>query len=268
MVPALLVLSVVLSGCGGGSEPSGENGDRAGAGTQGAAQEAAPAEPRMPIDPETVGEITGQVFFEGQAPPRVRFRMQRVPACARANPDGAYSEEVVVNDNKTLRDVFVYVKDGLGNYAYPAPAEEPVLDQKGCVFIPHVLGIMAGQKLRIKNSDANSHNVNAASTQNPAWNESMPPGGGDLEQQFARPEIMVPVKCNVHPWMKAFIGVVAHPFFAVTDDTGSFTIRGLPPGEYTLATWQEKYGVQEQKITLGPKETKTVRFEYSGSSGQ
>lgn len=257
VVLTVLVLLVTLTGCGAGSEPSGQNST-----VEETPKAAAPAEP---IDPESVGEITGTVYFEGHAPPRARLQMRKVPACARANPD-ALSEEVVVNDDGTLRNVFVYIKDGLGNYAYPTPSSEPVLDQKGCVFSPHVMGIMAGQKLRIKNSDMNSHNVNAVTVENRAWNESMPPDAADIMQQFARPEVMVPVKCNVHPWMKAFIGVLAHPYFAVTDNTGSFAIRGLPPGEYTIATWHEKYGVQEQKVTLGPKEAKTVRFQYSGGA--
>ncbi|MBI2816671.1 MAG: carboxypeptidase regulatory-like domain-containing protein [Acidobacteria bacterium] len=250
-VPALLALS--LMGC--GSKPPAEE-------TSSTAPAAAPA--AAPVDPATAAEITGTVSFEGQAPSRVRIRMDAVPACTEASKEPVFSEEVVVNDNKTLRDVFVYVKDGLGNRTFPVPATSAVLDQKGCWYRPHVLGLMTGQKLNVKNSDPTNHNVHPIPTQNREWNESQPPQAADLAKDFARPEVMIPVKCNVHPWMKAYIGVVPHPFFAVTDEQGSFSLQGLPPGDYTIEAWQEKYGTQEQKITVGPKESKAITFTYKG----
>ena len=251
-----LFLAVSLVGCGGGNKPATE--EKPSGGPTATAPAAA-------INPETVGEITGQVGFEGQAPQRVRIRMDAVPACVEANKgQPLFTEEVEVNDNKTLKDVFVYVKDGLGNQTFPPPAEPVQLDQKGCWYHPHVIGIMAGQKLDVKNSDPTNHNIHPLPMVNREWNQSQPPGAADLMQEFARPEVMIPVKCNVHPWMKSYIGVVPNPFFAVTDDKGSFTIKGLPPGDYTIEAWQEKYGTQDQKVTVGPKESKMVQFSFKG----
>jgi hypothetical protein len=220
--------------------------------------------PPEPIDPATVGEISGQALFEGQAPAQVQVAMNAA-ACAEANnKEPVFREDLVVNDNKTLRDVFVYVKEGLGYRRFAAPAEPVMLDQKGCWFRPHVLGLMAGQKLEIKNSDNVSHNIHPFPRVNREWNESMSPGSADLFERFALPEVMIPVRCNVHQWMRAYIGVVSSPFFAVTDDQGAFTLKGLPPGNYTIEAWQEKLGVQDQKVTLGPKEVKTVQFSFKG----
>jgi len=252
LVPLLLTVS--LAGCSGGNKPAEETSNAP----------ATPAAPAAAIDPATVGEVTGQVSFDGQAPAKVRIHMDAVPACTEANKEAVFSEEVVVNDNKTLRNVFVYVKEGLGNRTFPPPSEPVLIDQKGCWYHPHVLGVMAGQKLDIKNSDPTNHNIHPMPSQNREFNQSQPPGAADLMQDFARPEVMIPVKCNVHPWMKAYIGVVANPFFAVTDDKGSFTLKGLPPGDYTIEAWQEKYGTQDQKVTVGPKESKTVTFNFKG----
>lgn len=252
-VPLFLAISLV--GCG-GSKTSTEE--------KSSAPAAPAAAPAAAIDPATVGEVTGSVSFDGQAPAKVRIHMDAVPACTETNKQPVFTEDVVVNDNKTLGNVFVYVKDGLGNRTFPAPAEPVALDQKGCWYHPHVLGIMAGQKLDIKNSDPTNHNIHPMPAQNREWNQSMPPGAADLMQDFARPEVMIPVKCNVHPWMKAYIGVMSNPFFAVSDDKGAFTLKGLPPGDYTIEAWQEKYGTQDQKVTIGPKESKSVTFNFKG----
>lgn len=220
--------------------------------------------PAEPIDPATVAEVNGQVLFDGQPPERARIRMETVPTCMQANKETAYSEELVVNGNKTLRNVFVYVKAGLGNRSFPPPADPVVFNQQGCMFRPHVVGLVVGQKLDIKNNDNASHNVHPIARMNREWNQSMSPGAGDIMEQFSRPEVMIPVRCNVHPWMRAYISVLPHPFFAVTDDKGAFSLRGLPPGEYTIEAWQEKFGTQNQKITVGPKESKTVSFTFKG----
>ena len=251
---ALVLLSVLISGCSGNQRSSNDD------------QDATSAEPERAsasaIDPETVGEVTGQIVFNGQAPPRTRLRMQSVPACVQANAKPTYSEDVIVNNNNTLRNVFVYVKKGLGNKIFPASAAPPVLDQRGCVYSPHVLGVIAGQTLRIKNSDPANHNVHSFSKINREWNQSMPPNGADLLEHFARPEVMIELKCNVHPWMKAYVGVTTNPFFAVSDETGSFTIKGLPPGTYKIAAWHERYGTQDQQISLAPKESIKMNFAF------
>jgi Carboxypeptidase regulatory-like domain len=221
---------------------------------------AAPA----PINPATVATIQGTVHFQGTAPAPIRIRMDAVPYCVKANSGPVYTQEVEINENQTLKDVFVYIKEGLENRTFPVPSESVELDQKGCWYYPHVLGIMASQKLDVKNNDNTEHNIHVLPNVNREWNMSMPPGAPDLIQEFARPEVMIPVKCNVHPWMKAYIGVVRNPFYAVTGKEGTFSIAGLPPGEYTIEAWQEKYGTQDQKITVGPKETKTVDFTFHG----
>ena len=250
-----LALAAVLAGCGGGNQPPAET----------AKTESAPAAaPAAAIDSATVGEITGKVSFTGTKPTMPRIRMDAVPACTQVSKEPVFSEEVVVNDNGTLRDVFVYVKDGLGNRTFPVPAEDAKLEQKGCTYRPHVLGMMAGQKLQVTNDDPTNHNVHPLPTANREFNESQPPGSAPIEHEFPRTEVMIPVKCNVHPWMKAYIGVVNSPFYAVTGTDGTFTIKGLPPGDYTIEAWQEKYGTQDMKVTVGPKETKTADFTFKG----
>ena len=147
-----------------------------------------------------------------------------------------------MNDNGTLPNVFVYVKAGAENYTFAPPADAVTLDQDGCMYKPHVLGIMAGQTLKIVSSDATTHNIHPMPKDNAEWNMSQAPGAAPIEQKFARPEIMVPVKCNQHPWMRAWIGVTSNPFFAVSGSDGTFTIKGLPPGDYTIEAWTATFG--------------------------
>ena len=132
------------------------------------------------------------------------------------------------------------------------------------MYTPHMLGLVVGQKLRIKNSDPTNHNIHPLPKENREWNQSMPPGSADLVQEFARPEIMIPVKCNVHPWMISYVGVQRHPFFAVTGADGSFEIKGLPPGDYVIEAWHEKFGTFQQNVTVGASETKQVDFSIQG----
>ncbi len=250
---AMFVLASSLLACGGGSKSSEEK-----------IPAPSPTTAAAAVDPTTAGEINGQVSFEGKAPAKIPIRMDDEPVCMKEYKVPIYSDEVVLNDNKTLRNVFVYVKDGLGDRTFPPPSEPAVLDQKGCWFIPHVVGVMTGQKFAVKNSDPASHNIHPIPNLNREWNKSMIAGAPDLMEQFVHAEVMIPVRCNVHPWMRAYIGVLPHPFFAVTDDKGSFVLKGLPPGEYTIEAWHEKYGTVDQKITVGPKESKAVQFSFKG----
>ncbi|MBI3895061.1 MAG: carboxypeptidase regulatory-like domain-containing protein [Acidobacteria bacterium] len=252
----LTIFSLVLTlvGCGGGQEtPTAEQ-----------QQQPAAAPAAAPVDPATAGSVTGKVAFEGQAPAKMRIRMDATPACAEKHQEPVFADEVIVNSNGTLSNVFIYVKDGLGNRTFPMSSQEVVLDQDGCIYHPHVLGLMVGQKLRIKNSDPTNHNIHPMPANNREFNVSQPPGGEDMIRDFPREEVMIPVKCNVHPWMKAYVGVVSHPFFAVTGSDGSFELKGLPPGDYTIEAWHEKYGASEQKVTIAPQETKTVDFNFKG----
>jgi plastocyanin len=213
--------------------------------------EAAPA--ATPIDPNTVASVSGTVKFDGTAPKPVKIDMSQDPACKGTN-----QSETLVADGGNLSNVFVYVKEGLGNRTFDTPKDPVSLDQQGCRYHPHVLGVMVGQTLEIKNDDPTTHNIHPTPANNREWNESQPPKAAALEKTFGREEIMLPVKCNQHPWMKMYINVVKTPFYAVTGADGKYEIKGLPPGDYTLAFVQEKLGEQTQKVTLAAKDSKTV----------
>ena len=206
-----------------------------------------------PIDQSTVGSVSGTVKFDGTAPKAQKIDMSQDPACKGTN-----EAENVVADKGDLANVFVYVKDGLGNRTFDVPKDPVVLDQSGCKYHPHVLGVMSGQTVQIKNDDPTTHNIHPTPKDNREWNESQPPQSAPIEKTFAREEIMLPVKCNQHPWMKMYINVVKSPFYAVTGSDGKYEIKGLPPGDYTIAFVHEKLGEQDQKVTVGAKESKTV----------
>ena len=225
-----------------------------------AEQQAAPAPAATPIDPTTAATVKGTVKFDGIAPKQAKIDMSQDPACKGTNE----AENIVV-DHGDVANVFVYVKDGLGNRTFDVPKDAVTLDQSGCKYHPHVLGVMAGQTVEIKNDDQTTHNIHPTPKDNREWNESQPPSSPAIEKNFAREEIMLPVKCNQHPWMKMYINVVKTPFYAVTDKSGNYEIKGLPPGDYTIAFVQEKLGEQDQKVTVGPKETKTVDQSFKAS---
>ncbi len=206
-----------------------------------------------PIDPATAATVSGTVSFAGAAAKAQKIDMSQDPACKGDN-----TVETLVADGGKLANVFVYVKEGLGDRAFDVPKEAAVIDQKGCRYHPHVLGVMAGQNVDIRNDDDTTHNIHPTPKDNREWNESQPPKAAAIEKNFAREEVMLPVKCNQHPWMKMYINVVKTPFYAVTGTDGKYEIKGLPPGDYTLAFVQEKLGEQTQKVTLAAKDTKTV----------
>jgi plastocyanin len=214
---------------------------------------ATPAPPATPIDPATAANINGTVSLEGTAPKGVKIDMSQDPACKGMN-----MVETVVADSGKLSNVFVYVKDGLGSRTFDVPKDPVKIDQSGCKYHPHILGVMVGQTIDVVNSDPTTHNIHPMPANNREWNESQPPQTAPLEKTFAREEIMLPVKCNQHPWMKMYVNVVKTPFYAVTGPDGKYEIKGLPPGDYTLAFVQEKLGTQEQKVTLAAKDSKTV----------
>ena len=210
-----------------------------------------------PIDPNTVASVSGTVKFDGTAPKPAKIDMSQDPACKGTN-----TAETLVVDNGDLANVFVYVKDGMGNRTFDVPTTPVTIDQQGCKYHPHVLGVMADQKIEIKNDDMTTHNIHPTPADNREWNESQPPQTPPLEKSFAREEIMLPVKCNQHPWMKMYINVVKTPFYAVTGPDGKYEIKGLPPGDYTIGFVQEKLGEQDQKITLAAKDSKTLDASF------
>jgi plastocyanin len=220
-------------------------------------EQTASAAPATPIDPATAATLNGTVKYEGTAPKPAKIDMSQDPACKGPN-----AAETLVVDNGKLANVFVYVKDGFGNRSFAAPTTPVTIDQQGCRYHPHVLGVMAGQPIEVKNDDPTTHNIHPTPKDNREWNESQPPQAAPIEKSFAREEIMLPVKCNQHPWMKMYINVVKSPFYAVTDKDGKYEIKGLPPGDYTIAFVQEKLGEQDQKVTLAPKDSKTVDISF------
>ncbi len=236
----------------------------AAAACSGEQKEAAPAAPpanAQRVDPATSGALSGRVSFEGTAPENRMVKISGDPLCARAHAGGMAFENYIVKDGG-LDNVFVYVKDGLGNYYFDAPAQPVKLDQQGCRYVPHVVGVQVGQAVEVSNSDATMHNVHAV----PAVNREMNIGQHVKDQKnthtFTAAEVMVPLKCDLHPWMNAYVGVVAHPYYAVTKDGGRFELKNLPAGTYTIEAWHEKAGTQTQQVTIGQKETKDVNFTF------
>jgi hypothetical protein len=196
------------------------------------------------------GAVTGSVKFTGAKPAMPAIDMSDEAKCKAKYPATPHEEMVVVNPNGTLANVFVYVKAGLpAGYTAPKPAGPVVLDQNGCRYHPHVFGMLVGQTLQIKNSDGILHNIKAKGVKNRPFNISQP-SVMTSEKTFTAPEVMVPLECNVHGWMHAWAGVLPHPFFAVTGADGSFSIKGLPPGTYTIEAWHEKYGTQTATVTV------------------
>ena len=201
--------------------------------------------------PAHAATLTIKAPFEGTAPAMDKIKADADPKCKMAHPDGITPDQVVINPNGTLKNVFVYVKEGLpAGKTYDAPKGSVVFDQKGCQYTPKVFGIQVNQPLEILNSDDTLHNVHALPTQSQSFNLGMPIKGMKLKKTFTKPEVMVHIKCEVHPWMSAYAGVLDHPFFGVTGEDGAAAIKDLPPGEYTIEAWHEKYGTQTQKVTV------------------
>jgi plastocyanin len=216
-----------------------------------------------PIDPATAGSITGTVKLDGPVPKATRIRMDAEPTCAKTHTTPVMSEEYVVGDKGGLGNVVVYVKDGLGNRTFPTPTDAVVLDQNGCIYVPHVIAVMVNQPVEIVNSDPTTHNVHPVPANNKEWNKSQPPKAEKIVEKFAREEIAILVKCNVHPWMKSYIAVLKHPYFKITGKDGAFEIKNLPPGDYTLVAWHGVLGPSaEQKVTIGAKESKAIEFTF------
>ncbi len=221
--------------------------------------------------PANPGSITGAVALNGAAPAPLPIDMSADGACAAKNPN-AVAETVVAKDGK-LQYVFVYIKDGqvtggsrISGYNFPTPSTPATLDQVGCHYAPHVVGVQTNQKFQVINSDPTAHNINVQPKQgNPAWNVSQPPNTPPIEKTFARPETLIPVKCNQHPWMKAYVGVLKHPFFAVSSPDGSFTIKDVPPGKYTVVAWHERFGEQTMEVTVPEGGAGTANFAFDSS---
>jgi plastocyanin len=207
--------------------------------------------------------VSGTIHFAGTAPANPAIDMSEEAAC-KSKVSGTVVDSQYVVNNGNLENVFVYVKSGLpAGAAYAPPAQAVVIDQNGCIYHPRVFGVQVGQKLEIKNSDPVLHNIKAVPTANRGFNISQPSAGMTTTRTFNTAEVMVPLQCNVHGWMNAHVGVVAHPFFATSGADGKFTIKNLPPGTYTIEAWHEKLGTQTATVTVGQGESKTADFNFS-----
>lgn len=214
------------------------------------------------VDPATAGTLSGHIRYTGKRPARKAIDMSEEPACVEAHKGKAYDESLVVSKNGGLANAFVYVKSGLEGKTFAVPATPVTIDQSGCWFHPRISGIQVGQTLQVINSDPVTHNIHPMAEINREWNHSQGAGDPPIARRFIKPEIMIKVKCNIHSWMHAFFGVTSNPYFAVSGDDGSFAIKNLPPGTYTIAVWQEILGTQEQQVTVGPHGDLQANFTF------
>ena len=207
------------------------------------------------------GTITGQVNFSGTPPEPKTINMNADPSCAALHSGAVVNPNMAVNAEGKLKNVFVYIKEGLEGQAFDVPNTPVILDQKGCMYFPRVFGLQVGQKLEILNSDSTLHNVHGMPEKSKEFNLGMPIQGMKLKREFGDSEIMVKFKCDVHPWMTAYAGVLTHPFFAVTAEDGSFEIKDVPAGTYTIEVWHEALGAETQTVEVN--DTANVNFELT-----
>ena len=245
---AFMVLCGILAGCGGKKEVPA-------AGSE--------VRPGPPARIGGSGKILCRVRFEGDAPKPTLIRMDADKRCLALHPTTARSQEALVSDQHMLQNVFVYVKEGVPPGRYPTPGAPVVVEQAGCMYSPRVFGIRVGQTLQITNADPTLHNIHVLPLLNEQFNVAQPKQGMRTERSFAKPEIMIRVKCDVHSWMSAYIGVLDHPFFAVTDAKGACEIRNLPPGDYVLAAWHEKFGERTTNVSVRDSTTVAVSFSFA-----
>ncbi len=205
--------------------------------------------------------IRGLVKFEGTPPKAKPISMIADPSCAKQHPRPVLAADVVTDSRGGLQNVLVFIADGLGDRAFDPPTEPIVISQKGCQYQPHVLAVRANQPFEVVNDDPTSHNIHPTPANNREWNKAELPGAR-VEEAFAREEIAIPVKCNIHPWMRGYIAVLKNPYFAVTKQDGSFDLPNLPPGTYTIKAWHEKLGTATQTITIGASQTKEISFVF------
>ena len=213
-------------------------------------------------DPATAASVKGTVRFTGKVPPAKRISMDAEKACQDLHQTPVMEQTVLAGKDGALANAFVYVKTGLEGKVFEPVQEAVVLEQRGCQFIPRVMAVRTRQTIRIRNSDPVSHNIHPMPKNNRDWNQQQAPQAEDLQRRFGFPEVIIPVKCNIHAWMKSYVAVLDHPFFAVTDATGTFSFAGLPPGDYTIAAWHENFGEITQAVTLAASESGTATLVY------
>ncbi len=218
------------------------------------------------INPETAGQIQVTVKLNGPVPERKPEPVNAEASCgAHWGGNPPLSQAVLVADG-LVQNSFVYIRQGLKNYQYPAPEGTVKLDQVGCLYTPRVIGARVNQPVEIANGDDLLHNVHSVTHANIPFNVAQPFKGKSDTKLFGKPEVMVKTKCDIHPWMAAYIGVLDHPFFGVSDDKGTLTLKGVPPGDYVIEAWHEVFGTVTQNVTLGAKEQKAVEFAFTSAA--
>lgn len=213
----------------------------------------------------TVGQaatIKGKAVYEGAVPALKPIKMGADPICLSKHTDAVKTDFLVIGEGNTLANVFVRVVSGVPKKKYPTPTEPAVLDQKGCMYSPHVMGVMVNQPIDILNPDGTLHNVHAMAKANKSFNIAMPKFRKKITRKFDKPEVMVKMKCDVHPWMMGYIGVMDHPYFAVSDTAGAFSIADLPGGEYEVEAWHERLGTQKMSVSVPQGEVKELTFTF------
>jgi plastocyanin len=208
--------------------------------------------------------ITGTATFTGKPPALKPLSMDADPACAKKHAKPVPAEMLVLGSGNTMANILVWVSKGLpAGKSFPVPKNAVTLDQRGCVYVPHVMGIMVGQAYRILNSDGILHNIHTLPKINPSFNRAMPATLKETSTSFPKPENVFQIKCDVHPWMSAYIGVFTHPFFSASGTDGKFTISGLDPGTYEITAWHERLGTQTASVTVAANEKKTQDFKFA-----
>ena len=250
----LVLLAISVTGCGNKQPASGNNDS-----------ESAPAAHTSgkPVDPATAGSVTGTILFTGAPPKMKTISMITVPNCAKMHSAPAMTEDFVPGDNGTLQNVVVYLQGDFSAYTFPSPSAPVQVDQRGCVFSPHVVAVMTGDPVEVTNKDSVTHNINTMSQLRQGWNETQMHGGDPIVRRFAEEEIPIIVKCNMHPWMRFYLAVVDHPYFQVTGKDGQFALRNVPPGTYTLTAWHETFGAKKQNVVIQPKQEQKVSFTFT-----
>jgi plastocyanin len=244
---ALVSLLLALVACGGSDAPP-----------------PAPVRQPTPLDLATTGTISGQVRFEGTPPPMKEIRFGSFAECSTQHPGAVYADDALVHDGK-VQNAFVYIADGLGNRVFAIPDTTVEIDQRGCLYVPHVAGAQVGQLITFANGDPAIHNVHGTSAGAPGWNFVLARKGAERQLRLMQPDVAVGIRCDLHPWMQAWIGVVDHPYFAVTGPDGTFRLVNVPPGTYTVTAWHEKFGTRSQQVTLAEHGEATADLAFSAS---
>ena len=207
--------------------------------------------------------VTGIITYEGDVPKLKAIKMDADPLCLAQHTDAVYPQTLELGEGNTMANVFVYVKSGLPKKQDPAPADPVVITQKGCRYDPHVAGVLAGQTVKILNPDGTLHNVHALAKVNAEFNLAMPKFRTETTKVFDKEEFMFPIKCDVHPWMGAWVSVMGNPYFSTTTKDGKFSIANLPAGTYKVEAWHEKLGTQVMDVTVGEGDSKEINFKFS-----